>query len=437
MSKEERPILEAKHVTKKFPLANGKELIANDDISLKFYKGQTLGIVGESGCGKSTFMRMMVQLEKPTSGKIFFKEKDITKMKGEELRANRRNVQMVFQNPATSFNPKMKVRDIICEPLMNFGLIKKKEKDAIARKYLEMVELPGDFVDRYPHNMSGGQQQRVGIARAIALEPEIIFCDESTSALDVSVQKTILELLVKLQKEKQIALGFICHDLAMISSIAHQVAVMYMGNIVEILPGEEVAERRAGAIGKVYLSRLQALDQIVWLDIDELDRCSLVEDTVGNALGYAHVRDGGDLVIEPFEVLDVHGGEHVDTCAQQLLDVLVALPMPATRGVRVGQFVHQHDLGMARQHGVQVELAQILLGSHTRLVQVAHLGLGQLALGDILEAQLHSGVAFLLGSLLLDDGAGTRLDNGDGDDLAVFVEDLRHTDFLANDCLHV
>ena len=126
----------------------------------------------------------------------------------------------------------------------------------------------------------------------------------------------------------------------------------------QVLPGEEVAERRAGAIGKVYLSRLQALDQIVWLDIDELDRCSLVEDTVGNALGYAHVRDGGDLVIEPFEVLDVHGGEHVDTCAQQLLDVLVALPMPATRGVRVGQFVHQHDLGMARQHGVQVELAQ-------------------------------------------------------------------------------
>lgn len=108
MSKEERPILEAKHVTKKFPMANGKELIANDDISLKFYKGRTLGIVGESGCGKSTFMRMMVQLEKPTSGKIFFKEKDITKMKGEELRANRRNVQMVFQNPATSFNPKMK-----------------------------------------------------------------------------------------------------------------------------------------------------------------------------------------------------------------------------------------------------------------------------------------------------------------------------------------
>ena len=256
MSKEKELILEAKHVTKKFLLTKGKELIANDDVSLKFYKGQTLGIVGESGCGKSTFMRMMVQLEQPTSGEILFKGKDITKMKGEELRKNRRNVQMVFQNPSTSFNPKMKVGDIICEPLMNFGLIKKKEKDAVARKYLEMVELPGDFADRYPHNMSGGQRQRVGIARAIALEPEIIFCDESTSALDVSIQKAILELLVKLQKEKNIAIGFICHDLAMISSIAHQIAVMYMGNIVEILPGEEVAR---GALHPYTKALLQSV----------------------------------------------------------------------------------------------------------------------------------------------------------------------------------
>jgi len=229
MSKEKELILEAKHVTKKFPLTKGKELIANDDVSLKFYKGQTLGIVGESGCGKSTFMRMMVQLEQPTSGEILFKGKDITKMK---------------------------VGDIICEPLMNFGLIKKKEKDAVARKYLEMVELPGDFADRYPHNMSGGQRQRVGIARAIALEPEIIFCDESTSALDVSIQKAILELLVKLQKEKNIAIGFICHDLAMISSIAHQIAVMYMGNIVEILPGEEVAR---GALHPYTKALLQSV----------------------------------------------------------------------------------------------------------------------------------------------------------------------------------
>ena len=143
---------------------------------------------------------------------------------------------------------------IDCENLKK--LIKKKEKDAVARKYLEMVELPGDFADRYPHNMSGGQRQRVGIARAIALEPEIIFCDESTSALDVSIQKAILELLVKLQKEKNIAIGFICHDLAMISSIAHQIAVMYMGNIVEILPGEEVAR---GALHPYTKALLQSV----------------------------------------------------------------------------------------------------------------------------------------------------------------------------------
>ncbi len=240
MSKEEKLVLEAKHIVKTFPVAGDKTLVANNDISLKFYKGKTLGIVGESGCGKSTFLRMMVQLEKPTSGEILFHGKDITKMKGEELRLNRRNIQMVFQNPATALNPRMKVRDIICEPLLNFGMIKRKERDAVARKYLEMVELPESFVDRYPHNMSGGQRQRVGIARAIALEPEIIFCDEATAALDVSVQKTIIELLVKIQKKKGIAIGFICHDLALISQMSHQIAVMYLGNIVEILPGEKV-----------------------------------------------------------------------------------------------------------------------------------------------------------------------------------------------------
>ncbi len=240
MFEKENLILEANHVTRKFPASEGRVLLANDDINLKLYKGQTLGVVGESGCGKSTFMKMVVQLDKPTEGEILFRGKDITKMKGEEMRANRRHIQMVFQDPAASFNPKMKIRDIICEPLLNFGLIKKSEKDAVARKYLEMVELPGDFADRYPHNMSGGQRQRIGIARAIALEPEIIMCDEATSALDVSVQKTIIELLVKLQKEKNIAMGFICHDMALISQFAHQVAVMYLGNIVEVLPGESV-----------------------------------------------------------------------------------------------------------------------------------------------------------------------------------------------------
>ena len=233
-------VLEARHVTRRFPTASGKPLLANNDINLKFYKGKTLGLVGESGCGKSTFMRFLVSLDTPSEGEILYRGQDITKLKGEALRQSRQNIQMVFQDPNASFNPKMKIRDIVCEPLLNFGRIRQSEKDAACRRLLEMVELPGDFADRYPHNMSGGQRQRVAIARALALEPEILIMDEATAALDVSVQKTIVELVTKLQREKQIAIGFICHDIALVQSLSHQVAVMYLGTIVEVLPGEDL-----------------------------------------------------------------------------------------------------------------------------------------------------------------------------------------------------
>ncbi len=244
MSNERELILEAKHVTRRFPASNNRVLTACNDINLKMYRGRTLGLVGESGCGKSTFMRFLVSLDKPSEGEILYRGKDITKLKGEELRQNRQNIQMVFQDPGASFNPKMKIRDIICEPLLNFRRIKKSEKDAVARKYLEMVDLPGEFTDRYPHNMSGGQRQRIAIARAIALEPEIIVMDEATCALDVSVQKTIIELIVDLQKKKNISIGFIAHDLGLIQSFAHEIAVMYLGNIVEVLPGEAIGEAK-------------------------------------------------------------------------------------------------------------------------------------------------------------------------------------------------
>ncbi len=233
-------VLEARHVTRRFPTASGKMLVANNDLNLKLYKGKTLGLVGESGCGKSTFMRFLVSLDTPTEGEIVYRGQDITKLKGEALRQSRQNIQMVFQDPNASFNPKMKIRDIVCEPLLNFGRIRKAEKDATCRRLLEMVELPGDFADRYPHNMSGGQRQRVAIARALALEPEILIMDEATAALDVSVQKTIIQLVTKLQREKQIAIGFICHDIALVQSLSHQVAVMYLGTIVEVLPGEDL-----------------------------------------------------------------------------------------------------------------------------------------------------------------------------------------------------
>ena len=167
MCENNEVILEARHITRRFPASGGRTLVANNDINLKFYKGKTLGLVGESGCGKSTFMRFLVSLDTPSEGEILYRGKDITKLTGEELRQNRQHIQMVFQDPTSSFNPKMRIRDIVCEPLLNFGRITKKEKDAACRRLLEMVELPGDFADRYPHNMSGGQRQRVAIALSL------------------------------------------------------------------------------------------------------------------------------------------------------------------------------------------------------------------------------------------------------------------------------
>ena len=253
MFDEKDLVLEAKHVTRRFPASGGRQLLACNDVNLKMYKGKTLGLVGESGCGKSTFMRFLVGLDTPSEGEIWFRGMDITKLKGRAAWENHQHVQMVFQDPSTSFNPKMKIRDIVCEPLMNFKRIKASEKDAKARELLEMVELPGDFADRYPHNMSGGQRQRVAIARALALEPEIIVMDEATSALDVSVQDTVIQLITRLQREKDISIGFICHNLGLIQSFAHQIAVMYLGNIVEVMPGEGMAEKCCHPYSKALL----------------------------------------------------------------------------------------------------------------------------------------------------------------------------------------
>lgn len=235
-------VLKANHIVKQFPASRGRTLTACNDISLNVYKGKTLGIVGESGCGKSTFVRMVISMDKPTSGEILYHDKNIVELSKKEIWENRQNMQMVFQDPLASFNPKMKIIDILTEPLLNYKKIKKSEKEAKAKELLEMVELPADFMYRFPHNMSGGQRQRVSIARALSLEPEILVCDEATSALDVSIQESIIELLVRLQKEKNISIIFICHDIALIQSFAHQIAVMYLGHIVEVIPGDEAGK---------------------------------------------------------------------------------------------------------------------------------------------------------------------------------------------------
>lgn len=235
MNAEAPVILQIKNLTKKFAAEGGKMLTACDNVTLNAYARQTLGIIGESGCGKSTLVRTILQIHSASGGEVIFDGQDILKLRGEAARQNRRKIQMVFQDPAAAFNPKMKVKEIVCEPLLNFGLIKKSEVDAKAAELLRMVELPEDFKDRYPHNMSGGQRQRLGIARALSLEPKIVVCDEATSALDVSVQEKICELLVRLQKEKGITYLFICHDLGLVDLMCHQIAVMYLGNIVEYI----------------------------------------------------------------------------------------------------------------------------------------------------------------------------------------------------------
>lgn len=254
MFKESEIVLKTNHIVKKFPASRGRLLTACNDINLNVYKGKTLGIVGESGCGKSTFVRMLIQMDKPTSGEILFHNNNIFNLSRKEKWLNRQNMQIVFQDPMASFNPKMKIIDILTEPLLNFKKIKKSEKEIEAKKLMEMVELPGEYIYRYPHNISGGQRQRVSIARALSLEPEILVCDEATSALDVSIQKTIIELLVKLQKKRNTSIVFICHDIALLQAFAHQIAVMYLGNVVEIISGNEVKENCLHPYTKALLS---------------------------------------------------------------------------------------------------------------------------------------------------------------------------------------
>ena len=235
-------VLEVNNISKEFKVSGNRILTACNDINLKVIKGKTLGIVGESGCGKSTLARILIQLEKATCGEVIYEGENILSLNKKEKWNNRKKIQMVFQNSLESFNPKMKIIDILIEPLLNFGMINKKNKEEKAIKLLEMVELSSELLYRYPHNLSGGQRQRIGIARALAIEPEILICDEATSSLDVSVQNKIIKLLVKLQMEKGISIIFICHDIALVKSLSHQIAVMYLGNIVENLPSYKLNE---------------------------------------------------------------------------------------------------------------------------------------------------------------------------------------------------
>lgn len=240
------PVLEVKNLTKNFPVRRGllgrtaANVHAVDGISFSIGDSETLGLVGESGCGKSTAGKLILKLIEPTAGEIRLSGEHIENMSRGAMRARRRAMQVVFQDPYSSLNPRMRARDIVAEPLRNFESLLESEIDTRVAELFENVGLRSDQLRRYPHEFSGGQRQRLVIARALALRPKLIICDEPVSALDVSVQAQVINLLVDLQKEFGLAYLFIAHDLAVVEHISHRVAVMYLGRIVELADKESL-----------------------------------------------------------------------------------------------------------------------------------------------------------------------------------------------------
>lgn len=244
----EEIILEINNLKKYFPLKKKlfqkeeKYVKANDGISFKLKKGETLALVGESGCGKSTLGRTILKLYEPTDGTIKFKGKDITNLSPKDMIQYRKNMQIIFQDPYSSLNPRMTVGQIIGEALIEHGIFKKRDEEyqKAIEKIITMCGLATYHINRYPHQFSGGQRQRIGIARALALNPSFIVCDEAVSALDVSIQSQIINLLMKLQKEFGLSYLFITHDLSVVKHISDTVGVMYLGNLVEIAPKKSI-----------------------------------------------------------------------------------------------------------------------------------------------------------------------------------------------------
>ncbi|MFC4334662.1 ABC transporter ATP-binding protein [Salininema proteolyticum] len=262
------PVLEVDGLRKHFPVREGvvvKRTVATakavDGVSLRLEKGRTLGVVGESGCGKSTLAKLMVGLEKPTEGSVRVLGTDISRMSQRKMAPIRRDIQLVFQDPYTSLNPRMTVGDIVREPFeIHPDVVPRSRRTEEVKKLLDLVGLATEHLNRYPHQFSGGQRQRIGIARALALRPKVLVCDEPVSALDVSIQGQVINLLEELQRELELSYVFIAHDLAVVRHIADEVAVMYLGKVVEQGESAEIYARPTHPYTQALMSAVPVPD---------------------------------------------------------------------------------------------------------------------------------------------------------------------------------
>ena len=261
------PIIRVKNLTKHYPIRRGVlvqrqvgSVKAVENLSFSVYQGETLGLVGESGCGKTTTGRTILQLERPTAGQVFYKDIELTKLKGRELRKVRKNIQIIFQDPYASLDPRKTVGSIIAEPIKLHFAYSSSERREKVRELMELVGLNPFFINRYPHEFSGGQRQRIGIARAVGLEPEFIVCDEPISALDVSIQAQVVNLLEELQEKLGLTYLFIAHDLSMVRHISDRTAVMYLGKLVELSASERLFENPLHPYSQALLSAVPIPD---------------------------------------------------------------------------------------------------------------------------------------------------------------------------------